>query len=142
VRLFAPAVRRRLLGTVVLVGGLCGCGAHTVAGTAFMTRGNAVCAVAAKRIAALATLWGGRNAAPERFAGYVDDYVAEMRLELANLRAIGYPPGERAALDDDYEGIEVRLDAAERDPLTFRPDTLRRPWLALGRAGLPACGRA
>jgi hypothetical protein len=76
-----------------------------------------------------------------RFAGYVDDYVAELRLELANLRAIGYPPGERITLDDAYEAVEVRLEAAERDPLAFRPDTLRPTEVALGRAGLSACGR-
>jgi hypothetical protein len=141
VRRSAPAATRRLLGLLVLVG-LCGCGAHTIDRSAFVTRGNAVCADAARRIAALAAPRGWRAAAPERFAGYVDDFVAELRLELADLRAIGYPPGERATLDDDYKAVEARLDAAERDPLGFRTDTLRPGQLALSRAGLSACGRS
>jgi hypothetical protein len=134
-----PATRQFRLVFVLTLFGLCGCGAHTIARAAFLTRGNAVCAVAAKRIAGLATPRGSPAVAPEQFAGYVDDYVAEVRLELANLRAIGYPPGQRATLDDDYNGLEARLDAAERDPLRFRPDTLRSSQLALGQAGLSAC---
>jgi hypothetical protein len=131
---------RPVLGVLLTLLGLSACG-HTVARSAFLTRGNAVCDVAAKRIAALAIPRGSAAAAPERFAGYVDDYVAEMRLELANLRAIGYPPGERATLDDDYNGVENRLDAAERDPLTFRPDILRTSEAPLAEAGLTACRR-
>jgi hypothetical protein len=129
------------LAAVLAMGvlGLLGCRDQTVSTKDFLAQGNAACAVAAKRISDLAVPRISRTAAPEQFAGYVDDYVAEMRLELTNLRAIGYPRGQRHQLEADYEDLDDELDAAERDPAEFRPQMLAADELALRRAGLTAC---
>jgi len=119
--------------------GLFGCRGHTVSTGDFLTRGNAACTVAAQRIRALAVPRTAPAAAPAQYAGYVDDYVAELRLELTNLRSIGYPPGRRARLEADYQRLADLLDAAERQPLAFRPATLQPAELALRQTGLAAC---
>lgn len=132
-------MRRLALALTAGVLGLPGCHARSVSTRDFLARGNAVCTTAARRVANLAIPRSRPGEAAEQFAGYVDDYVAEMRLELTNLRSIGYPPGERTTLDDDYRGLETGLDAAERDPQAFRPQSLEPAGLALRRIGLSAC---
>ncbi|HWH12608.1 MAG TPA: hypothetical protein VG165_15910 [Solirubrobacteraceae bacterium] len=131
----------RRLATIVLAGGLglFGCRSQIVPSSEFLSRGNAACAAATRRINDLAAPRPPPRTAPERFAGYVDDYVAEIRLELINLRAIGYPAGQRARLESDYRGVETVLDAAERNPLGFRPQLLVPADLALRRDGLASC---
>jgi hypothetical protein len=132
-------MRRLAIALTAGVLGIPGCHARSVSSSQFLVRGNGVCAIAARRIDNLAIPRTRPGEAAEQFAGYVDDYVAEMRLELTNLRAIGYPPGERTQLDDDYRELQIRLDAAERDPQAFRPQALEPPELALRQAGLSAC---
>jgi hypothetical protein len=119
--------------------GLLGCRGHTVSTDEFLTKANATCSVAAKRIRGLAAPRTSPSAAPARFTGYVDDYVAEMRLELTNLRSIGYPPGQRTRLEADYRRLDALLADASRHPLAFRPVMLRPAEGALRQAGLPAC---
>jgi hypothetical protein len=132
-------MRRLAVVLAASVFGLLGCRDPTVSRSAFLTRGNDVCAAAVRRIAGLAVPRVAPDAAPERFAGYVDDYVAELRLELINLRAVGYPPGQRARLEADYHGMDMLLAAAERDPVAFSPRIFLPAELALGGAGLSAC---
>lgn len=119
--------------------GLLGCRGHTVSTREFLTRGNAACAAAAKRIRDLTAPLTTPTAGPEQFAGYVDDYVAEMRLALTNLRSIGYPAGQRPHLEGDYRELESQLATAERNPLGFRPAMLAPSELALRRDGLSGC---
>jgi len=126
-----------ILGSGLL--GLFGCHGRTLSRTDFLTRGNAACTVAAKRIHDLAVPRTSPAAGPEQFAGYVDEYVAEMRLELTNLRAIGYPPGQRASLEADYRRLDAQLTTAARQPLGFRPESLGPDELVLREAGLSAC---
>jgi hypothetical protein len=119
--------------------GLVGCRGQTVSTSEFLARGNAVCADAADRIRDLADPRARQDTTPAQYAGYVDDYVAELRLELTNLRAVGYPAGRRAGLERDYQHLDAQLTAAERHPLEFDPRTLAPAELALHRAGLSAC---
>jgi hypothetical protein len=131
---------RRLAMVLAAAGlGLFGCRGQTVPAREFLARGNSACAASARRISDLAAPRTPPTAAPEDYAGYVDDYVAELRLELANLRAIGYPPGQRLRLEAIYGQLDAALAAAERDPLGFRPQLLGQADLALRRVGLSAC---
>jgi len=119
--------------------GLAGCGVQTVTRSSFLARGDAACAAAWDHIRDLALPRAAPSAAPMRFAGYVDDYVAEMRLELIDLQAIGYPPGQRARLAGDYRHLATMLVFAERKPLDFTPRIFDSTALALRDAGLSAC---
>jgi hypothetical protein len=94
---------------------------------------------AATRIRDLAAPRFAPTVRPGQFAGYVDDYVAELRLELGNLRSIGYPPSQRRRLEDDQR-LDVMLAGAERDPLDFSPRIFDPVRLALRAVGLAACG--
>jgi hypothetical protein len=119
--------------------GLAGCGAQTVTRGTFVARGDVVCAAATRHIHDLAAPRAAPATQPMRFAGYVDDYVAEMRLELIDLRSIGYPTGQRARLTADYRHLATLLVVAERDPLDFDPRIFDSTALALREAGLSAC---
>jgi hypothetical protein len=119
--------------------GLVGCRSQPVSRSEFLARGNAVCAAATDHVHDLAAPPSSTHAAPEQYVGYVDDYVAELRLELTNLRAIGYPPDQRVRLERDYQALDTRLAAAERDPLGFRPQQLAPYVLALRHTGLSDC---
>lgn len=130
---------RLLPAAIATVLGLFGCGPATLARGEFLSRGNAICAAAATRIAQLARPGPGAGSAPERMAGYVDAYVAELRQELANLRRIGYPAGERGRLRRAYDAVDAALTAIERDPLSFRRSTIAPAAAQLVDAGLTAC---
>jgi hypothetical protein len=129
---FAPAA----LATIV---GLLGCGPGTVSTSEFQRRGDAICAAASARIAGLASPSRSARSAPDRMAGYVDAYVAELRQEVVNLRLLGYPRGERRRLSSAYDAVDAALTAVERDPLSFRRATLAAAAAPLRDAGLAAC---
>jgi hypothetical protein len=119
--------------------GLLGCAPGSVSRADFQRRGNAVCAATAGRLGRLAAPRLASTSAPEAVAGYVDAYVAELHQELGDLRAIGYPAGERRRLNRAYRALDVALAAAERDPLSFRPASLAPAGAELRAAGLAAC---
>jgi hypothetical protein len=119
--------------------GLLGCGPASVSHGEFLRRGNAVCAASATRIAQLAAPGPPGGPSADRMAGYVDAYVAELRQELANLRLIGYPPGERRRLGRAYDALGSALTAIERDPLSFRAASLVAATRQLRASGLGAC---
>ncbi len=129
---FAPAA----VATVV---GLLGCGPSSIPRAEFEARGNAVCAATAARVARLAAPRAVSARAPERMAGYVDAYVAELRQELSDLRVIGFPAGERRRLAGVYAELDAALVAVERDPLSFRPSAFVPVTSELRAAGLTAC---
>jgi hypothetical protein len=127
----------RVLGCLAAMLTLCGCGT-TISAPSFADRGNAICADAAARIARLAKP-SGMNTRAAVAGGYVDAYAAEMRQELARLRGLGYPAGQRHALERIYRAIDQALAAAQRDPLSFRPSALAPIDGRLGAYGLTAC---
>ena len=129
---FGPAA----LATIV---GLLGCGPAIVSTSDFQRRGNAICAAAAAHIDQLAAPRQISTVAPERMAGYVDAYVAELRQEVVNLRVLGYPRGERRRLSSAYDAVDAALTAVERDPLSFRVATVAQAEAGLRAAGLIAC---
>ncbi len=124
---------------VAAIVGLFGCGPAVVPRAEFLRRANAVCANTADRLADLAAPRLAVRARPEAVAGYVDAYVAELRQELANLRLIGYPPGERRTWERAYDAVDAALTAIERDPLGFRVAAVAQAEAGLARAGLTAC---
>jgi hypothetical protein len=124
---------------VAAIVGLFGCSPAVVPRSEFLRRGNAICANTADRLADLAPPRLAVRSRPAVVAGYVDAYVAELRQELANLRLIGYPRGERRAWERAYDGLDAVLTAIERDPLSFRVDTVAQAEAPLGRAGLTDC---
>jgi hypothetical protein len=132
-------IARLVPAAAATIVGLFGCGPAPVGRADFLRRGNAVCAATSARIAALAAPAPSTGPAPDRMAGYVDAYVAELRQEVANLRRLGYPPGERRRLTHAYDAVDATLTAVERDPLSFRASILAPAAAQLRNAGLIAC---
>ncbi len=132
-------IARLVPAAAATIVGLLGCGPATVGRADFLRRGNTICAATSARIAALAAPAPSAGPAPDRMAGYVDAYVAELRQEVANLRRLGYPPGERRRLTHAYDAVDATLTAVERDPLSFRQATLAAATAPMRDAGLTAC---
>jgi hypothetical protein len=129
--------RRALLCAALLA--VAGCGSQTLSRDDFLRRGNAECAATRARIARLATPARAHLTAPAA-AGYLDAYVAEVRQEIARLRGIGYPRGDRKRLRGIYRKLETRLTTVQRDPRAFRPAALAPMGAELRKYGLTACG--
>lgn len=133
---------RYVPATLATVLGLFGCNPAHVSRAEFVRQGNAICAGASARVDRLVAPRPTAASTPVAVAGYVDAYVAELRQELAELRLLGYPPGERRRVRSAYDALDAVLTAAERDPLSFRAASLGPAAERLREAGLTACEEA
>lgn len=117
---------RKLVGAAALAAAatlLIGCngdGGSPIAKSEFITRGNAICEAGTVAIDAAGTAAGLDDPATitrQKLIAFVADVVVpNVRQQLANLRALGYPEDDRAALDAIYKDAGAALDKLADDP--------------------------
>lgn len=114
--------RALLVALSLVAASACGGGSNGSNGAAkdgFVTAANAICADARQELLDISGSFAG-DTPLEQIAAFLHDvYVPRLRTELADVRALGLPDADRAALDgifDDYTNV---LDDIEANPDQF-----------------------
>jgi hypothetical protein len=122
----------------------CSGGSNTIAKSSFVEQGNAICT---KSNAALSAAVKALGSAPpdEQVAVYIKDtFVPNIRGQIRDLRALGYPKGDKDTLEGAYTAAEEVLVTVAADPASFvdaTKDPFAKAKKVLTDYGLTICGQ-
>lgn len=84
----------------------------------FLSKGNEICKVAAAELDKAGDELGDSD--PDGIEEAIKDvFVPGIRGQIDDLRALGYPEGDKDTLEATYSDAEELLDAIEQDPAKF-----------------------
>ncbi|MCW2813675.1 MAG: hypothetical protein JWN84_1130 [Nocardioides sp.] len=116
-------------------------GSEAISKADYVEQGNEICAAGNEELAAGAE--GIDPADPESIATYADDVlVPNIRGQLDELRALGYPEGDEETLEAAYADADAALDEVEADPslLAGGAGPFEEVNVTLTEYGLVECG--
>ncbi len=105
----------------------------------YVRAGNAICANGNERIAAVARQ-PSADADADTLATFVRVFVPGIRDQLRQLRALGFPTGDRRTLESMFDDAETILRRAENDPSTIDGHAFDDVNRRLTAYGLRVCG--
>ncbi len=133
--------RAAALVLLALVATGCGGGddSPAISKVEYLKLGNVICVNGNERIAAVARQ-PAAGADPDALATFVRVFVPGIRDQLRQLRALGYPEGDKAVLVAIFDDAEAVLRRAERDPSTIDGHSFDDVNRRLTAYGLNICG--
>jgi hypothetical protein len=150
---------RKLAGMLLaltIVGGAVSCGddddapenaatttAQSITKQEFLTQANAICTAGSAEMQAALAAVTEATTEDELSAIITDQMVGSIRGQLADMRALGYPDGDRETLEGIYTDTEAMLDQVEADPIGLVLNATTDPFAELNARlaeyGLTAC---
>lgn len=118
--------------------------APTPTKAAYVKDGNQICSSATKALQAKAKAAGLENTqSTSKIVAYVKGaFLPSVHQQLADLRALGYPAGDKAKLEKLYTATETLLAKIDKDPKAFISDS--DPFATIDKGldayGLTKCG--
>lgn len=105
----------------------------------YLREGNAICSRGNEQIAAVAKQ-PPPGASADAVATFGRVFVPGIRDQIRQLRALGYPKGDKAELEAAFGQAAKILDRAERDPATIDGHAFDDVNSRLSSYGLTICG--
>ncbi|MCU1453341.1 MAG: hypothetical protein JWN46_1487 [Acidimicrobiales bacterium] len=107
----------------------------------YVTQGNAICAAGNARLQAVGKTIDTNNRAAVDQA-VKDKVVPDIRGQIKDLRALGYPKGDKDKLSAIYDKVEAELDIWAKDPSKSNGSTVMSAAnKELTAYGLSECGK-
>lgn len=113
--------------------------AEAISRADYVKSGNAICARGNEQISAVARQ-PTPGASEDAFATFVRAFVPGIRQEIRELRALGFPKGDKDALNAIFNDAEAVLSRAEHDPSTIDGHAFDDVNRRLTSYGLRVCG--
>lgn len=146
---------RKLIAAVAVLAAsatLVGCGGDdggssgaAISKADFVAQANEICATGnAELVTAMGSL-SPDTTAEEIQQVFVDTVIPNIRGQVADIRALGFPAGDEATLDGLFDQVEHILDQAQANPASMMDDTAS-PFEAVNQQligyGLDTCGES
>jgi len=120
-------------------------GGATISKADFIAQANEICAAGAAELATALGTFGPDSSPEDLQQAFVDTVIPNIRGQVADIRALGFPAGDEATLGGIFDQVEGVLDAAAADPASMldeSTDEFAEVNTKLTDYGLATCGEA